>query len=193
MGAVRGTVRDALIKFPGLDHDEITALSSELWAPPVFEPRLAAVVLLQSRVPLLRASDLTRLEGFLRDSRVDALTDPLAHDVVRPLRARLDGQARSRAETVLDRWATEGGRLARAAEIVQTLTAVPPPTAILRSKASDGSTRWAIRTTVRSPAARSRSASSASATGASTDAVGSSRISTSKSASRARASASLCA
>lgn len=85
----------------------------------MFEPRLAAVVLLQSRVPLLRASDLTRLEGFLRDSRIDALTDPLAHEVVRPLRARLDGQARSRAETVLDRWATEGGRLARAAEIVR--------------------------------------------------------------------------
>ncbi|KQQ00807.1 MULTISPECIES: DNA alkylation repair protein [unclassified Rathayibacter] len=119
VGAVRGTVRDALKKFPDLGHDEITALSSELWTAPVFEPRLAAVVLLQSRAALLRASDLTRLEGFVRDSRVDALTDPLAHDVVRPLREALDGQARSRTEAVLDRWATEGGRLARAERIVR--------------------------------------------------------------------------
>ncbi|MWV50291.1 DNA alkylation repair protein [Rathayibacter sp. VKM Ac-2803] len=119
VGAVRGTVRDALKKFPDLGHDEITALSSELWAPPVFEPRLAAVVLLQSRVALLRASDLTRLEGFVRDSRVDSLTDPLARDVVRPLRESLDSQARTRADAVLDRWAAEGDRLARAEGIVR--------------------------------------------------------------------------
>ncbi|SMH35534.1 DNA alkylation repair enzyme [Rathayibacter oskolensis] len=119
VGAVRGTVRDALTKFSALGHDEITALSSELWTPPVFEPRLAAVVLLQSRVALLRASDLTRLEGFVRDSRVDALTDPLAHDVVRPLRAGVEGRARSRVDSLLDRWTVEGGRLARAAEIVR--------------------------------------------------------------------------
>lgn len=110
---MRGTVRDALTKFRGLEHDDVTALSSELWEPPVFEPRLAAVVLLQSRVGMLRASDLTRLEGFARDSRVDELGDPLARDVVGPLLFALEGQARSRADAVLDRWAAEGGRLAR--------------------------------------------------------------------------------
>lgn len=76
-------------------------------------------MLLQSRVALLRASDLTRLEGFVRDSRVDSLTDPLARDVVRPLRESLDSQARTRADAVLDRWAAEGGRLARAEGIVR--------------------------------------------------------------------------
>ena len=119
VGAVRGTVRDALRKFRGLGHDDVTALSSELWVPPVFETRLAAVVLLQSRVTLLRASDLTRLEGFVRDSRVDELSDPLARDVVAPLLAGLRGAARTRADAVLDRWGAEGGRLARAAALAR--------------------------------------------------------------------------
>ena len=85
VGAVRGTIRDAGRRYPGLGHDEITALSSELWAPPVFERRLAAVVLLQTHVRLLRASDLTRIEGFLRQAELPALIDPLTTDVVVPL------------------------------------------------------------------------------------------------------------
>lgn len=60
VGAIRGAVRDAGQKFQPLGHDELTALSSELWAVPVFERRLAAVVLLQSNLSLLRNSDLTR-------------------------------------------------------------------------------------------------------------------------------------
>ena len=120
VGAVRGSVRDALNKFRGLTHDDVTALSSELWDPPVFEHRLAAVVLLQTRVALRRASDLTRLEGFVRDGRVVELVDPLAGDVVRPLRAALDDRARRRMDAVLDRWADEGGMLARAAARVRS-------------------------------------------------------------------------
>ncbi|PPF28004.1 DNA alkylation repair protein [Rathayibacter sp. AY1A3] len=119
VGAVRGTVRDALRKFRSLEHDDVTALSSELWDPAVFEPRLAAVVLLQSRAEWLRGSDLTRLEGFVRDSRVDELSDPLARDVVAPLLAGLLGAARTRADAVLDRWEAEGGRLARAASLAR--------------------------------------------------------------------------
>ncbi|WP_120337269.1 DNA alkylation repair protein [Cryobacterium soli] len=107
VGAVRGTVRDTARRYPGLDHDDITALSSELWALPVFESRLAAVVLLQSHVRMLRASDLTRIEGFLREARLPALVDPLAVDVVSPLVAGLTGAARGRAQVVLDRWAAD--------------------------------------------------------------------------------------
>lgn len=73
VGAVRGTIRDVGHRYPGLGHDEITALSSELWRAPVFERRLAAIVLLQSHVGLLDNSDLTRLEGFLREARTPAL------------------------------------------------------------------------------------------------------------------------
>ena len=105
VGAIRGTVRDAGRRYPGLDHDDITALSSELWSQPVFERRLAAVVLLQSHVRVLRASDLTRIEGFLRNAQLPALSDPLTADVVRPLIDALTGAARGRANIVLGRWA----------------------------------------------------------------------------------------
>ncbi|MFW0775059.1 DNA alkylation repair protein [Paenarthrobacter nitroguajacolicus] len=107
VGAVRGTVRDALKRYKNLDHDQITALSSELWAEPVFERRLAAVVLLQAKVGVLINTDLTRIEGFIRQAGTRELVDPLAADVVRPLMARLEGLAKERAERVLGRWAAD--------------------------------------------------------------------------------------
>ncbi|GAA4064543.1 DNA alkylation repair protein [Agromyces indicus] len=116
VGAVRGTVRDALRRHRGMTHDEVTALASELWSEPVYERRLAAVVLLQSNVGLLRAGDLTRLEGFLRDARVDQLVDPLARDVVRALVERMSGVDADRARRIIDRWAeAEDPQLRRAA------------------------------------------------------------------------------
>ena len=122
VGAVRGTIRDAGRRYPGLGHDEITALSSELWSAPVFERRLAAVVLLQTHVRLLRASDLTRIEGFLRQAELTALIDPLTTDVVVPLVTGLDAPARARALAVIERWAVEpAAGLRRAAELVRAL------------------------------------------------------------------------
>jgi hypothetical protein len=116
VGAVRGTVRDVARRYPGLTHDDITALSSELWAAPVFERRLAAIVLLQSNLRRLDNSDLTRIEGFVREARLRALVDPLAVDVVGPLMESLDPPGRARADLVLDRWAREAdGWLRRAA------------------------------------------------------------------------------
>ncbi|WP_427174872.1 DNA alkylation repair protein [Arthrobacter sp. 92] len=121
VGAVRGTVRDALRRHQGLTHDEVTALSSELWAVPVFERRLAAIVLLQSNVRLLRNSDLTRLEGFVREARLRELVDPLAVDVVGPLIAGLDLVRRVRADSVLDRWAREPDPWLRRAALLSPL------------------------------------------------------------------------
>ena len=119
VGAVRGTVRDARLRYRDLTHDDVTALSSELWAEPVFERRLAAVVLLQSNVALLGNSDLTRIEGFLRDAALPALADPLTQDVIRPLLDRLTGVAQQRALTVVARWGhDENPWLRRAAESV---------------------------------------------------------------------------
>ncbi|RLK52147.1 DNA alkylation repair protein [Microbacterium telephonicum] len=105
VGAIRGTVRDALRRHRGLDHDDVTALASELWALPVFERRFAAIVLLQGQVGALTANDLTRIEGFLRDARIAALIEPLATDVVRPLLARLEGADAERAGRIVMRWA----------------------------------------------------------------------------------------
>ncbi|MFE4195196.1 DNA alkylation repair protein [Paenarthrobacter sp. NPDC056912] len=104
VGAVRGTIRDALKRYKNLSHDDIAALSSELWDEPVFERRLAAVVLLQTKVGLLVNTDLTRIEGFIRDAGTLELVDPLAKDVLRPLLSRLAGQAKDRAERVVERW-----------------------------------------------------------------------------------------
>ena len=124
VGAVRGTVRDAGRRYPGLSHDAVTALSSELWAVPVFERRLAAVVLLQANVLLLTNSDLTRLEGFIREAGMRELVDPLAVDVVGPLVDGLDVWARVRADSVLDRWVREPDAWLRRAALLSPLLAL---------------------------------------------------------------------
>lgn len=124
VGAVRGTIRDAGRRYPKLSHDDIMALSSELWAVPVFERRLAAVVLLQSNLRLLDNSDLTRLEGFVRSARLRALVDPLAVDVVGPMVERLDTQLRVRADAVLDRWAEDDDVWLRRAVVLSPLRAL---------------------------------------------------------------------
>jgi hypothetical protein len=130
MGAVRGTVRDAGTKFKDLGHDEVTALASELWgqpAPgrkPVYERRLAAVVLLQSRVALLRHSDLTRIEGFIRSAHTAELVDPLVADVVVPLLRALSGRDRQRVDVVVARWRQDPDAwLRRAASLTAEITA----------------------------------------------------------------------
>lgn len=115
VGAIRGTVRDALRRHRDLQHDDITALASELWAAPVFERRLAAVVLLQGQVALLTGNDLTRIEGFLRDARVPGLIEPLTLDVVRPLLDRLTGAEADRARRIVIRWSTSDAEGLRAA------------------------------------------------------------------------------
>ncbi len=121
VGAIRGTLRNAERRYPGLGHDDVTALASELWSRPVFERRLAAVVLLQSAVRLLRHSDLTRIEGFLRSASVRELADPLAVDVVGMLSLRLQGQEEVRARAVLERWAAADDAVLRRAAVLAHL------------------------------------------------------------------------
>lgn len=115
VGAIRGTVRDALRRHRDLMHDDITALASELWAVPVLERRLAAIVLLQSRIHALTGNDLTRIEGFLRDARVPQLIEPLTLDVVRPLLDRLTGVEADRARRIVIRWSRSDAEDLRAA------------------------------------------------------------------------------
>lgn len=124
VGAVRGTVRDVALRHPDMTRDEITALGSELWAAPVFERRLAAVVLLQSNIRLLDNSDLTRLEGFVRGARLRALVDPLAVEVIGPMIEGLAAPGRARADAALDRWAGEGDVWLRRAAVLSPLRAL---------------------------------------------------------------------
>ena len=108
VGAVRGAVRDVRRRHPELTHDEVTALASELWSAPVYERRLAAVVLLQGQLPTLLVSDFTRLEQMLRSAGVRELIDPLMTDVALPLLDRLEGVEAARARRIVDRWEIEG-------------------------------------------------------------------------------------
>ena len=119
VGAVRVTVRDADLRYPGMSHDEVTALAAELWSEPVYDRRLAAIVLLQRHLAALRGSDLTRVEQFLRDARVPELVDPLAIDVVRPLLERLEEPEATRARRIIDRWSkADDSNLRRAAGLL---------------------------------------------------------------------------
>ena len=119
VGAVRGAVRDADRRYPGMSHDEVTALAAELWSEPVYERRLAAIVLLQRYLAVLRGSDLTRVEQFLRDALVPELVDPLATDVVRPLLERMEDPEATRARRIIDRWSVaDDSNLRRAAGLL---------------------------------------------------------------------------
>lgn len=124
VGAVRAAIRDAARRYRDMPHDEITALASELWAVPVFERRLAAIVLLQSNLSLLDNSDLTRLEGFVRGARLPALADPLAVDVIGPMIEGLDIPGRARADAVVNRWARDGDVWLRRAAVMSPLRAL---------------------------------------------------------------------
>jgi hypothetical protein len=107
VGAVRGTIRDALKRYPSMSHDQVTGLSSELWGVPVFERRQAAIVLLQSQLEMLVANDLTRIEGFLRTAASASLVAQLQSDVLAPMLAAMDEGTLPRVRAVLRRWATD--------------------------------------------------------------------------------------
>ena len=68
-----------------LTRGAVIELARALWNPPVFELRLAAVMLLQKRVGRLGAGDLEVVEELIRDSKTWALVDPLAVDVAGPI------------------------------------------------------------------------------------------------------------
>lgn len=117
VGAIRGSVRDALKKFPGMSRDDVLALCSELWSVPVVERRVAAVVLMQTRIAELRTNDLTRIEGFLRRAGADAIVQQLLTDVLVPLILGLDPRESAKADQVLRRWSDEADPTLREAAL----------------------------------------------------------------------------
>ncbi|MDQ2689267.1 MAG: DNA alkylation repair protein [Chloroflexota bacterium] len=85
------------------DHDQLVALVRALWSRPVFERRLAAIMLLQHHPKLLTLDDLPLVERLVRESRTWALVDYLAVDVLgRLVIAQPDAASRE-----MDRWATD--------------------------------------------------------------------------------------
>ena len=86
-----------------LTHDRLLALVEALWAQPIHERRMAAVVLLELHPKLLSPADLPLVERLLRESRTWALVDGLAADVVGGILAG----SREQVTPVLDRWASD--------------------------------------------------------------------------------------
>jgi 3-methyladenine DNA glycosylase AlkD len=87
---------------PGLTRARLTGLAAALWAGPIFECRLAAIILLADQRQLLEAADASLVEQFLRDAGTWALVDSLAADVMGTLVARNPDLLGT-----LDRWATD--------------------------------------------------------------------------------------
>jgi 3-methyladenine DNA glycosylase AlkD len=79
-------VREIVIRWrrnhPDLTRERLTELAAALWDGPIFEGRLAAVILLTDRRRLLTAGDAAVVERFLRTAGTWALVDGLAADVM---------------------------------------------------------------------------------------------------------------
>ncbi len=86
-----------------LTHERLVALVEALWAEPVHERRMAAVVLLELDPKLLTPADLALIERLLRESLTWALVDGLAGDVVGGILAASPAEV----TPILDRWATD--------------------------------------------------------------------------------------
>jgi 3-methyladenine DNA glycosylase AlkD len=105
LGAPLGEIRRSVAAFArstSLDHDAVVRMLDALWSRPVFERRMAAVLLLGHHQRLLSVADLGLVERMIRESRTWALVDALAGDVVGRLLL-----AEPEAATTLDRWATD--------------------------------------------------------------------------------------
>lgn len=121
LGATVWQTRDlvkALMRTADLDHEELVALAETLWSEPVFERRMASVMLLDLHPKLLDAVDLPLLESLLRDSHTWALVDALAGDVVGGIRT-----ADPSVEPILDGWATDDDFWIRRASLLAELGA----------------------------------------------------------------------
>jgi 3-methyladenine DNA glycosylase AlkD len=100
--AARTIIRGWCRGQPGLTRDLVTGVAAALWARPVFDCRMAAVLLLADQRALLTAADVPLLERLLRDSGTWALVDSLAADVLGSLVERHPGLA-----ATLDRWSAD--------------------------------------------------------------------------------------
>ncbi len=87
---------------PELTGQYVGRVAAALWDGPVFECRVAAVILLTDRRTLLGADDVPLVEHLLRTSGTWALVDGLAADVMGSLVERFPESL-----NVLDRWATD--------------------------------------------------------------------------------------
>jgi 3-methyladenine DNA glycosylase AlkD len=111
---IRAEVK-AVAKRGDLGRADLVELVTELWGRPVFERRMAAVILLELHVEALRSADLSLVEKLIREAGTWALVDPLAVNVVGALNARLSIKGK------LDRWARDPDFWVRRASLLAEL------------------------------------------------------------------------
>jgi 3-methyladenine DNA glycosylase AlkD len=87
---------------PELTHAELVGLVEALWAEPVHERRMAAVILLETNPELVGPRDLPLLERLARESKTWAYVDGLAANVLGEVLVRFPRMAPR-----LDRWAKD--------------------------------------------------------------------------------------
>jgi 3-methyladenine DNA glycosylase AlkD len=101
--ATATAVKAVLKRHGPLDHDTATALAETLWAPPVHEMRMAAVMVLEAHTRLLQPGDIALVERLICESLTWALVDGLAASVAGVMVAR-----HPELNATLDRWAQDG-------------------------------------------------------------------------------------
>jgi 3-methyladenine DNA glycosylase AlkD len=122
-GTLVSDTRAAVMALEGelaLDHDRLLSLVDALWSRPVFERRLAAVILLQRHPRLIGTDDIPTVERLIRESATWALVDYLAVDVL----GRLALAAPEPTARVMDRWAVDGDFWVRRASLLAELRAI---------------------------------------------------------------------
>ena len=100
MGAIREVVKTFARE--SRSKDDLVAIALTLWARPIFEPRMACVLMLERCAPSLSLQDLPAIEKLIRESRTWALVDPLAVNVTGELVLH-----HRNALQALGRWATD--------------------------------------------------------------------------------------
>lgn len=95
---VKASLSDQTLREPR----DVTALAEALWANPVHELRMAAVMVLESNAALLEPPDIALVERFIRESQTWALVDGLAATVAGSLVER-----HAELNATLDRWAAD--------------------------------------------------------------------------------------
>ena len=119
-GTLVSVTREEVKRLPAdlaLDHGRMVDLVSALWTKPVFERRLAAIMVLQRSWRLVSIADLRLLERMVRESRTWALLDYLAVDVI----GRLVEAEPDATTAVMDRWATDDDFWVRRASLLAEL------------------------------------------------------------------------
>ena len=114
---IRSAVREVMAEGPDPSHGDVATLVTALWERPVFERKMAAVMILDRFADRLDADDLPLIGRLVRESRTWALVDGLAGDVLGTL-VRRETDA---VTPILDRWASDDDFWIRRASLLAEL------------------------------------------------------------------------